>query len=482
MAVLYTQAEVEARVAQASPPLVVLDRRFDIALPEQDELILGIQDVLGRCLNSDADGLFYLVGLAARTNAALAQRIGTNLTQFSRLAEAGNMEPPVATPAIDQLLGLLDQVEGAGDGQQEKIRQQFSTAVAAYARSSRTAAGAISVKPDPGSSKQSASLLVASILEDATLLLDNARLFVNAVTNFKAIDLTKASRDRHILYARILLQDHLGRAVTEQSDAIIDSIVANALLQYSAVRLDVEAAKAAGTLVMSALSAGTRVITLLAAPSTNAPIRIGDAVFATALVGGTYPVRVGTVTWVAGLQVTMTEAQGSGLPAGVINQPNAQYQIQILSQGLGSFRSTSPQVAAYVAQLANLLEGENRIQRALATYVESGVISPKLSASIQGLTSLSTNLATLFGQYTASRVQAVDGLISHLENERLDLLSSVLTSLQFSVLLDIPAVLSSQGQATYLMEELAEDANTGVGPQANEIASMMGDYFISGRP
>lgn len=482
MAILYTQEEVAARVAKAAPPLVVVDRRFDIVLPEQDELLLGIQDVVGRCLNSDADALFYLVGMAARSNQVLAQRVAANLERFVRLATAGNQEAPVAAPAINALLGLLDQAELAGDGQQEKLRRQFAATVASFARSSKTAAGVISVGLDPTTSRRSAVALVGTILEDAAVLLGNARLFVDAPTNYKNIDLTRASRDRHILYARLLLEQHQGRPVTEQSEAIIDAVVANTLLQYSAIRLDAEADKALGPFPVSALVSGSRTITLDSAPAVTAPIRVGDAVFASALVGGTYPVRVGTVTWVSGMSVRMSEAQGSGLPGGALNQLSAQYTVRIQSQGLASFREVSPPISALVTRLSSLLEGEARVSRAFSTYAESGVVSPKFSEALQELTSISSGMAALFAQYGASKVRAVEGLLQHVEDERLTLISSVLTSLQFSVLRDIPLVLSSQGRATYLMEELAEDANTGVTPQANEIASMFGDYFISEVP
>ena len=482
MAVLYTQEEVAARVAKAAPPLVVVDRRFDIALPEQDELLLGIQDVVGRCLNSDVDALFYLVALAARSNQVLARRVADNLSQFARLAAAGNQEAPVAAPAIDSLLDLLDQASLVGDGQQEKIRRQFSATVSGYARSSRTSAGSISVGPDPAASRRSAAQLIGTILEDAAALLSNTWLFVNAIANYKGVDLTRASRDRHILYARLLLEQHVGRPATEQSEAIVDAAVANALLQHSAVRLDVEAAKDAGPFPTSALADGVRVITLASAPAATAPIRVGDAVFATAVVGGTYPALVGTVTWVSGTQVTMAELPGSGLPGSALNQLSAQYVLLIQSQGLASHRALSPSVSALASQLALLLEGEARVSRAFSTYVESGVITPKFSDALQSLSSISTSLATLFEQYGASKVAAVESLIRHLEGERLTLISSVLTRLQFPLLRDIPAVLSSQGRATYLMEELVEDANTGAEPQPNELASMFGDFFISEVP
>jgi hypothetical protein len=89
-------------------------------------------------------------------------------------------------------------------------------------------------------------------------------------------------------------------------------------------------------------------------------------------------------------------------------------------------------------------------------------------------------MATLFGQYGYSKVDSVEALLHHLEDERLALISSVLSELRFLTLLDIPSVLSEQTEATYLMEELANDARAGTEPEITETTSQFGDYFRSG--
>lgn len=482
MALLYRESDLNERLDRARPPLVVIDRRFDVALREEDNLLLGIQDVLGRSLNADADSLFYLIGLFCRSELIRIARTADNLNLFADYADAGNQETPIAVPAVSELISLLDEAASAGDGRQERIRNLFDSRVKQFARSSKTSAGAVTVGMDPQTSRQKAVQLLDRVFEEVNVLLANIKLFLGAVSSYKSVDFTAATRSRHILYARNLMEQHLGKAADNQSDAILDSVVVNSLLKTTAVKLDVEANKASGSFPLSALSSGSRVLSLPTDTPAGYPVRIGDVLLARPIAGDTV-VMAGTVTWVSGLQVTVVEDPAAGLPAPAVNQnPQApQYQFLLQSAGLHSFHKFVPQLTQVLESLQKYVADQDRVRKLMSVYANSGVMPPRLLDQIFGLAAVLISAQYVYQSYRYSLVSGVDELLQHLENERLFLVVSILKGLQFDALTNISAILSEQADVTTLTDELLDDALTGVPVQVEQGDSLLKDFYVTGR-
>lgn len=482
MALLYKESDVLERVAKATPPLVVIDRRFDLALSEADELTLGIQDVVNRCLNSDVDGLFHLIGLFARSNQNLANKIANTVASLLDFSVAASQEAPVSSQRAADVVDLLDELLDAGVGRQDKIRGRLARTVEQFAGSSTTSAGAVSVGMDPAYAREQASSLAESLLDDVQVLQTNIARLSQVLQKYGSLKLIEATKRRFALYARAVMETHLDKSVFEQSGAILDSIVVNSLLQYSSQRLDVEAAKASGGFAVSALSSDSRVITLQQLPASGFTIRVGDSVLAAQVSPPGPYISVGRVSWVSGLSVTMRQLPGNPIPAGALNQPQqaTQYQFRIESAGLTSYKTLLPQIEAQMAGIYSAVGDLSRARRSLEVFAHSGAVSPKTLAITSTIGSAATNIAALLGQYSFGKVDAVEELLQHLESERLTLVSSVLAGLDFGVLLALPSILSEQATATVLMEELAQDALTDVQPESYEYTSMLKDYARDG--
>jgi hypothetical protein len=477
MASKHTPAEIERRVLASLPPLVVVDRRNQT---DGTDLILSIQDIVGRVLNSDIDAVHYLVGMQARNLASLCGKILVILNNLERQAIAASQETPSATSRIQELSDLMSQIQSAGKDVRPALVREFDAVATAYARSGVERSGRVTTGIHPAIARESVVSLLEDLQRHLSELSDNVPSWLNWFRNYQAFDVTSATEKRVALYGSLLLSKNFDLPSDQQSEGIIDALVVSAMLQLSVTRLDVLQSKYAGTPVFTAKpplgQEDVRSFTLETAQPLNLPIRSGDLVLARTLNSTGVHTVVGVVYGVVGL-VVRVRVTDPAFPA----QVSGTHEVLIRSQGLHTFDSARPVVNALYGANADLLTNPADFIIAARTYAESGsrsgAYSKGLTALRSGVMAIRTSLQTV----RSSRVAAVDSLLEHLASERLELVVGALTGLQFELLEFMPDLLSSQTTIEHLVEQLQDDMDaTSSSYTVAELDSQFEDYFRVG--
>lgn len=477
MASKYTPAEIERRALDSLPPLVVVDRRNQT---DGTDLILSIQDIVGRVLNSDIDAVHYLVGLQARNLASLCGKILVTLNNLERQAIASGQETPTATSRIQELSDLMDQVQAAGKDVRPALVKEFDALATAYARSGVERSGRVTTGIHPAIARENVGSLLEDLQRYLSELADNVPNWLNWFRNYQDFDVTSATERRAALYGGRLLSRSLDLPSDQQSEGIIDALVVSAMLQLSITRLNVLQDKYAGTPVFTdkppSGQEDIRSFTLETAQPTNLPIRSGDLVLARVLNSADVHAVVGVVYGVAGLTVRIKVTDPS-FPA----QVSGTHEVRIRSQGLHTFDAARPVVNAVYGANAALLANPATFIIAARTYAESGSRSGAYSKGLAALRSSVTSIRASLQTVRAGRVAAIDSLLEHLASERLELVVGALMGLQFGLLEFMPDLLSSQTIIEYLVEQLQDDMDaTSAGYTVADLGSQFEDYFRAG--
>lgn len=452
----FTPAELQARVEAATPPMVVMDRRNPATAAD---LVGGVRDVVARTLNSDVDAPFRLVSSLVAEQLMLCQRMREDLAEMRRMVGSARAQPPTVRSRIPELLDVLNGAEvGAVEDLPRHLRK-FDRTVRAYAAASKDESGASTVGVDPSWALSQAVVLCGRLLTDLPRVVRNNQRLIELRAAYTAYDCTSPTTARYITYAKRVLEAHVGRDASNQSDAILDSVVASSLLQFSVERHDPFTPKYAGRPAISyVVGSLRRVATLDADQPAWATIRVGDAVYA-GEAGAT--ALVGWVTWVDGGSVVFTALQ-SALPSSTINMGGAVRDVAIVSRGLHHHTLIVPVLATAQTALTALQDEAARMDRAVRTYAESGSQAGAYGTLVTSLDQLLELVASTINTYRAGAVRVVDKLLAHLESERVTLVVLALRSLDFEMVDGLDGLLSEQADVASMMERLQDESASSV--------------------
>lgn len=463
----FTVDEVATLAKRVVPPVFTVDRSSP---PTGDELLQGVSDMVGRALNADTDGVFYLTQHLAHDTRAVALALVRNVADFQRFASAAQADAPAVASRVGELLDLLDQIEQAPAGQRDRLVAQYSRLSERYARSSHTQAGVRTVRISPAEARAGALQSLDAVVASTRVLLDNMGRFLTALDVFSRTDWVRATRLRVIRHARSILQPHGNRRSDDQAPAIIDALLVDGMLAESVAQPDPRQDKYVGGAQMLAQS-GTksRQVTLTDAMRAASPIRPGDYVF----LEGT-------------LRAAVAWSEGADIYLGV----NSYLLLNPASAGIIEVRIRSASAVAYEAVCGNIAPLSTQLQQASAdltavarrarTYIEAGAgtASP---VELLALSAYAGRVADALSRCTASGVAAVENLLDHLQTERLGPVADALVSCRFYLLHDIGNLLSAPAQIADAARVVEEQLDvTDVDVQTRQTHSMLADYFRTG--
>lgn len=476
MALKYTPEEIEQRVLAALPPLVVVDRRRQT---DGEDLILSIQDIVGRTLNADIDAVHYLVGLQAQNLVTLCGKILVALNNLERQAIAASQETPTADSKIQDLSDLMREIQTSGKDVRPQLVARFDAVAAEYARSGVERSGRVTTGIHPAIARETASFLLADLQRYLSELSDNIPRWTGWFQNYASFDVTSATERRTAQYGAALLSRHFDLPSDQQSEGVIDALVVAAMLQFSVARLDVLQNKYLGNPTFTTKPAAgedVRSFTLPAAQPAALVFRAGDVVLARLNNSTAAHTVIGSVYGVSGLTVRV-KITDAALPA----QVNGTYEVVVRSSGLHTFDAARPVIDSVYRANVSILTDPSKFFEAARTYAESGSRSGTYSSGLQTLRLAVTSIRTSLQTVRANRVAAVDALVEHLASERLDLVVRSLLDLRFDLLEFLADILSSQTSIEYAVEQLQDDMDaTSTGYTVTDLPSQYEDYFSAG--
>lgn len=477
MALRYTPEEIARRVQDALPPIAVVSRRD---LVDGTDLILSLQDIIGRVLNSDLDAIHYLVGMKAQDLWVVCGRILVTLNNLERQALAATQSSTTAPSRVEELLDTLDEIQVSGRDVRPNLIRRLKTLTAQYARGSVDENGRMAVGLSPQIAREETVSLLADLRGDLALLSRDLPIWMGCFARYQTFDVTAATDQRAAAYARDLLSTRAGQPTSAQSEGIIDALVASAMLDYTVTRLDVLQDKYEGNpeiVVDPNMGEDLRILTLPADQPSELVLRVGDVVLARASGSDGYFEVVGEVERVIGRTVKFRTI-APGLPNPV---PEGSRDIVIRSVGLHSFTVARGDVLWGLRQSSGLLAHPDPFVEAVTAYAQSGARSGMYTEGFQALRQAVTTIRTALGGFRSSRVAAVDALLEHLHTERLDLVAGAVMNLRFDLLTNITALLSGQDSIEYLAGQILVDLEEGAAPYATSvIEDQYEDYFRTG--
>lgn len=477
MALRFTPDEIAQRVEEALPPLAVVSRRSPTS---GDDLILSIQDVVGRVLNSDIDSIHYLVGLKARDLWVVCGRILTTLNNIERQALAATQSGTTANSRIEELTSIIDDIQISGSSVRPNLIQRFKNVATQYARSSTDDYGRTSVGVNPQSAKEEVTALLVDLRRDLGSLAGNISDWLDWFSRYNEFDVTAATDQRVSSYARDLLDRYVGSTAAEQSEGIIDALVVSAMLEYSTTRLDVLKNKFVGSPALTTAPAtgqDIRTLTLTSTQPDEMPIRAGDVVLMRPSNSSGIPTVAGSVIRVSGLTVRVLVTDPAIPDQVLVNT----YELTIRSLGLHNFDVARPKVQLGISLANGLLADPTRLVDAITTYAQAGSRSGFYTEGLYHVRASISTIRAALALVQANRVVAVDSLLEHLRSERLDLVAGALVNLRFNLLANITALLSQQDSIDYLADQVAEDLEQNSAPYVTAvIEDQYEDYFRTG--
>lgn len=244
----FSESDVTSKVAALLPKHTLLNRD---EVPDPEQWMASIGDLVARVLLADQDALWSLVGKAAVRISKLATKITASLSDLELdIAAARTPDPDVADKTAE-IRSILHRMLGAGKVPRAELATKLKVLTSAYAASSKLPSGKKYTGRDPAIARASLQEATDLVHADLVTLKDLCGFFVRAMDSFNIATLEDAANDQQVVSAVVALSDRSTGGDVGTQDALLEAVVIAALLTNELTKPVPDKPKVTGTAVVS---------------------------------------------------------------------------------------------------------------------------------------------------------------------------------------------------------------------------------------
>ena len=252
----YTEEEVKARLATLVPGATSLDK---LSGTDGSEIVQSVKDLTERTLQGNVDALYYLVELAAILQRARIAETQAALLYVDRMILAANNPGHQADRTrLPDITSVFWDLTDSDRGSRTRLSTLLSRKATDFAKSSKTPAGRQQVGVGPKAARAAAAPVVDRLAVLLPLLQAGALAVDEAVENFTTVDMYGVAFSVQADIARRVMEEHADAPADDtMSDAVLDSILLDSLMQQRLTLIDPRAPKYEGAVTSTVAGPAT---------------------------------------------------------------------------------------------------------------------------------------------------------------------------------------------------------------------------------